>query len=177
MVARVRLRQHTHTNVAAARSPVRSALKLVYYALLIRAYAWCLGFGQEIMVNSSWTKAHLDTLLGSGADGKGSSAAPEERVCKVFPPCETGDLGKLPVIEAKRERIVLSLAQFRCGAGPLSPPASVAISLTHRRLTRQTREGSSSSAASVEGVICPAADLAGARTAAGPTRHDRQRPR
>lgn len=125
MVARVRLRQHTHTNVAAARSPLRSALKLIYYALLIRAYAWCLGFGQEIMANSSWTKAHLDTLLGSGGSGGTDattelSLTPAERVSKVFPPCETGDLGKLPIVETGRERVILSLAQFRFGARLLS---------------------------------------------------------
>jgi alpha-1,2-mannosyltransferase len=143
MVARVRLRKHTHTNVVAARSPVRSALKLVYYALLIRAYAWCLGFGQEIMANSSWTKAHLDTLLGSGA-------GPEERVSKVFPPCETGDLGKLPIVEADRERIVLSLAQFRCDADSSLLRNSVGSLLTRLRLSPpwQAREGSSGPASS-----------------------------
>lgn len=116
MVHRVANRLHTHTNVSIARSPVRSAMKLVYYRVLIGVYAWCLGYAQEVMANSTWTKGHLDTLLGSGssgADAKREGKEGRERVVKVCPPCDMSELVGLSLDEQGRERVVLSLAQFR----------------------------------------------------------------
>lgn len=65
------------------------------------------------MTNSSWTKAHVDILLGRARHPTSRKAAPEVSI--VYPPCDTGSLGELEIgPEEKRERVVLSLAQFRC---------------------------------------------------------------
>jgi alpha-1,2-mannosyltransferase len=59
------------------------------------------------MVNSSWTQAHINSLLG---------VAPTSSICSksasiVYPPCDTNVLSKLSL--KNREKIILSVAQFR----------------------------------------------------------------
>lgn len=87
------------------------------------------------MANSTWTKNHLDTLLGSGrtkgqGEGKGLSEVEEgeERVVKVCPPCDVSELVGLSLEDGKRERVVLSLAQFRSVFFPSPPPRSSPLS-------------------------------------------------
>ncbi|GAA5931002.1 hypothetical protein JCM1841_005453 [Sporobolomyces salmonicolor] len=73
MLRRVELRQAGHTNPShVARSWVLSTLKLWYYRLFALLYSSCLAQADVIMVNSTWTKRHIDRLL------LGESAASEE---------------------------------------------------------------------------------------------------
>jgi alpha-1,2-mannosyltransferase len=54
------------------------------------------------MVNSSWTRGHIQRLWWGHAKGKATL---------VYPPCDTTTLEKLPL--PGREAIVVSVAQFR----------------------------------------------------------------
>ncbi|CAJ0647533.1 1739_t:CDS:2 [Entrophospora sp. SA101] len=51
-----------------------------------------------VMVNSTWTKGHIDQLWGVNGN-------------IIYPPCDTDSLSKLPL--DGRERIIVSIAQFR----------------------------------------------------------------
>lgn len=103
MINRVYERRPTYNNTAAvARSPLFSRLKVIYYRLFALLY-WIAGqFANVVMVNSNWTKAHIDSLWSL----RGASSS---RV--VFPPCNTEELQSLRL--GSRERIVLSIGQFR----------------------------------------------------------------
>ncbi|GAA5825292.1 hypothetical protein JCM11251_006924 [Rhodosporidiobolus azoricus] len=76
MLNRVRLRQAGHTNPShVARSRLLSTLKLGYYSLFASAYSWSLARADLIMVNSTWTKRHIDSLLGSHPPSSSASDA------------------------------------------------------------------------------------------------------
>jgi len=106
MLARVRSRDVGVCNRSAiARSRALSAAKLAYY----HTFAWLYGhagrFAEVVMVNSSWTRGHIDRLW----------RAPH-RTATVFPPCDTAALAALPLERARTEaggETVVSLAQFR----------------------------------------------------------------
>lgn len=91
---------------------------MYYYALSLRHASF-------VMVNSSWTKNHVDSILQHSdpflefvhylpplallslvAHDAGIRAAQI-----VYPPCDTREMAQFPV--EGRERIILSLAQFR----------------------------------------------------------------
>ncbi|GAA5886702.1 hypothetical protein JCM6882_005863 [Rhodosporidiobolus microsporus] len=87
MLQRVRLRQAGHTNPShVARSWVLSSLKLLYYSLFASAYSWSLARADVVMVNSTWTKRHIDTLLGSS-----SANVDEEDPVSASSPSSTAD--------------------------------------------------------------------------------------
>lgn len=62
------------------------------------------------MVNSSWTQAHVNGLLGHKDDNTAPQGSKRAKV--VYPPCDTKSLSSLPL--EGRQNIILSLAQFRC---------------------------------------------------------------
>ncbi|KDQ21583.1 glycosyltransferase family 4 protein [Botryobasidium botryosum FD-172 SS1] len=110
MLARVRDRRASHTNDArVAGSTLRSQAKLLYYRAFAFCYSRSLSLADNIMVNSTWTKNHVDRLLPSvHGVSKGSQYDGSEL---VYPPCNTDALAKLPL--EGRERVILSVAQFR----------------------------------------------------------------
>jgi len=61
-------------------------------------------FSDLVVVNSTWTKGHIDQLWGVNS-----------RI--VYPPCNTASLTKLPL--EGRERVIVSVAQFRLAKFPL----------------------------------------------------------
>lgn len=70
------------------------------------------------MVNSSWTQAHVNGLLGDTKEGKALAAKADRTPVQssktakiVYPPCDTKSLSSLSL--EGREDIILSLAQFR----------------------------------------------------------------
>ena len=138
MLQRVRDRTSGHTNASAvARSGLLSQAKLVcvfgesnlgastaltpgfylrYYVVFAWLYAWCLRKADYIMVNSSWTQAHVNHLLHDGRQGQTSAqpsilALRRKRAHIVYPPCDTKSLAVLPL--HNREELILSVAQFR----------------------------------------------------------------
>jgi len=78
------------------------------------------------MTNSSWTQAHITSLLNKGRKGFFASVllideksleknGGEKGACEVvFPPCDTGAMRGFGL--DKRSNEIISLAQFRCVA-------------------------------------------------------------
>ncbi|KAI8068590.1 hypothetical protein BC940DRAFT_31866 [Gongronella butleri] len=81
-----------------ANSWLWTTAKLIYYRLFARVYSYCGSFAQVVMVNSSWTKNHIDQLWSTDAD-------------IVYPPCDTDRLGDLSL--DGRKSLIVSVAQFR----------------------------------------------------------------
>ncbi|KIM43076.1 glycosyltransferase family 4 protein, partial [Hebeloma cylindrosporum] len=126
MLARVKSRKNWHTNTAnISSSAILSNIKLLYYRLFMYYYAISLRTPSFVMVNSSWTKAHVDSILQHSdvlLDGlhllpplvfiklfTSQNAPSSARI--VYPPCDTREMATFPLIP--RQRIILSVAQFR----------------------------------------------------------------
>jgi alpha-1,2-mannosyltransferase len=69
-----------------------------YYRMFAKAYSFCGSFAEVVMVNSTWTKGHIDQLWHADAD-------------IVYPPCDTERLNELPL--TNRKAMIVSVAQFR----------------------------------------------------------------
>ncbi|CAN6458422.1 unnamed protein product [Victoria cruziana] len=103
MVARVR--QHNsmyNNNKLIARSVWLSRGKVVYYMVLSWMYGLVGSCAHLTMVNSSWTKAHIDRLW-----------KVPERTRMVYPPCNTSTLQALPLERFTKPPRFISVAQFR----------------------------------------------------------------
>lgn len=100
---------------------------MYYYALSLRSAAF-------LMVNSSWTKNHVDAILQHSdplldalhllpplcllrllAPNK-----PPKAPRVVYPPCDTRTMSTFPLED--REPVILSVAQFRCVPFRLAMP-------------------------------------------------------
>lgn len=80
-----------------------SYIKLIYYQLFAKLYGLVGWFADSIMVNSSWTEDHINTLWKRSLS-----------TYKVYPPCDTSDLQCLPLERHKTKSVkIISLAQFR----------------------------------------------------------------
>ncbi|EMD39617.1 glycosyltransferase family 4 protein [Gelatoporia subvermispora B] len=128
MLERVKSRKKWHTNSdAISSSSILSKGKLLYYRLFMYYYAHSLRTARFLMVNSSWTKNHIDSIL-QYADPLldalhflpplilikillSSSGTPPKSAEIVYPPCDTREMEKFPL--ERRERVILSVAQFR----------------------------------------------------------------
>ncbi|TFY51958.1 hypothetical protein EVG20_g10766 [Dentipellis fragilis] len=140
MLARIQSRKTTHTNSdAIASSPILSRGKLLYYRIFMYHYAQALRHASFIMVNSSWTKNHVDSILAYSdplldalhmpleviilplrlifkyilptvSANKIPRTTPKEALI-VCPSCDTREMSKLPL--EGRERMVISICQFR----------------------------------------------------------------
>jgi alpha-1,2-mannosyltransferase len=90
------------------------------------AYANCLRQASFLMVNSSWTKNHVDSILQHRDTVLGLlfapywlfesflrwSHVPPRQAQIVYPPCDTREMAKSPL--EGREAVILSIQQFRC---------------------------------------------------------------
>jgi len=106
MLAKVRSRDvGVCNNAAITRSWILSMAKLLYYRVFAALYGFVGRFAEVVMVNSSWTRGHIDLLW-----------RVPERTMTVFPPCDTAALAALPLERTAVEgggHTVMSLAQFR----------------------------------------------------------------
>ncbi|KAF8510347.1 mannosyltransferase [Hysterangium stoloniferum] len=131
MMRRVRSRQAWHTNSNTVSSSwVLSKGKQIYYNIFMFYYSRALFNASFIMVNSTWTKEHLDAVLEYGMQdswvktlhlglcktffllsfGEADDVSrPTTRI--VYPPCDTKRMSTFPL--AGRHRVIMSLAQFR----------------------------------------------------------------
>ncbi len=101
MLAAVASRAPAFNNRAwVARSAALSALKARYYRALAALYGAAGRCADAVMVNSSWTEAHIAALWRVTAS-------------IVYPPCDIAALRKLPLSRAATPRVVISVAQFR----------------------------------------------------------------
>ncbi|XP_073988862.1 ALG11 alpha-1,2-mannosyltransferase [Rhodnius prolixus] len=87
MLKRISARQlATNNRMTVARSPALSALKIIYYRIFAWMYSFCGRFSDTVMVNSSWTEDHINSLW---------------KCClsthRVYPPCDTKSLKELPM--------------------------------------------------------------------------------
>ena len=90
---------------------LRATGKAAYGALLVFLYGaagWC---AQVAMVNSSWTKQHIQGLWWGWGTAHGKAAGP----FRVYPPCSTGELASLPLAPRGKPRapLLISVGQFR----------------------------------------------------------------
>ncbi|KAM6494268.1 mannosyltransferase [Amanita muscaria] len=121
MLARVKSRKRWHTNAdSISSSTLLSKGKLLYYRLFMYYYAWSLSRARFLMVNSTWTKNHVDSIL-QHTDRILDllhvypmltflhDKPPIARI--VYPPCDTAAMSNFPL--RGRERVILSVAQFR----------------------------------------------------------------
>ncbi|KAF9516363.1 glycosyltransferase family 4 protein [Hydnum rufescens UP504] len=129
MLQRVRNREAGITNQSnVASSSWRTTLKLIYYRLFAFAYVYSLNCADYIVVNGSWTKNHIDTLLHSRRSSQSrsrlsspSSETEKDKVKDVasngvdilYPPCDAEALQRLP-LDGRDRGILLTVAQFRC---------------------------------------------------------------
>jgi alpha-1,2-mannosyltransferase len=108
MIERVASRSASYANAnSISRSRFLSAAKLAYYHAFMLMYALALRRAQVIMVNSSWTKKHVDSVLAYPPFGRWGIV----RTRVVYPSCDTREMARLPL--EGRGRVVSSIAQFR----------------------------------------------------------------
>ncbi|ETW82230.1 glycosyltransferase family 4 protein [Heterobasidion irregulare TC 32-1] len=140
MLARVQSRKKWHTNSdSISSSPILSRGKLLYYRLFMYHYAQALRRASFLMVNSSWTKNHVDSIIDYSDPILDAIHLPIATVAAllsfaihpllprvslndalrttprqstiVYPPCDTREMSTFAL--EGRERIVLSISQFR----------------------------------------------------------------
>lgn len=103
MLSLVWERRPTYNNTEAiASSRITTYYKMLYYLGYAVAYGTVGSLATLVMVNSSWTYGHIRSLWRG-----------VRKVHIVFPPCDTESFETLPLNSRERERIVLSIAQFR----------------------------------------------------------------
>lgn len=112
MLERVRSRKSAFNNAGfVANNSALSRGKLFYYHRFANLYRIVGAFSQKVMVNSSWTKGHVDHLWHCSST-------------VVYPPCNTSEFQKLPIARegptenskyGSHNRIekILSIGQFR----------------------------------------------------------------
>ncbi|KAM0733811.1 GDP-Man:Man(3)GlcNAc(2)-PP-Dol alpha-1,2-mannosyltransferase [Formica fusca] len=88
-----------------ARNPILSGMKILYYQLFAQLYRLVGSCAETIMVNSSWTEDHINSIWKC-----------QLKTHRVYPPCNVEHLTKLPLLndEEKGSYIrIVALAQFR----------------------------------------------------------------
>ncbi|KAL3805936.1 hypothetical protein HJC23_007897 [Cyclotella cryptica] len=83
-------------------SPMVTYVKLIYYSLFAILYGLVGSLADLVMVNSSWTKGHIQYLWQFAQD-----------IQVVFPPVDTASLAELSLSDPPRENLILSIGQFR----------------------------------------------------------------
>ena len=93
-----------------ARNKLLSYAKLQYYRAFAALYGRLGRCTDGVMVNSSWTKGHLESLWPTQAS----------KMSLVYPPCDVSKLVEIPLQTAKnpegREHLIVSVGQFRYGS-------------------------------------------------------------
>ncbi|KAJ8476265.1 hypothetical protein OPV22_019992 [Ensete ventricosum] len=103
MVSRVLRQSSMYNNDALiASSMLLSRCKVVYYTLFSWLYGLVGSSAHLAMVNSSWTRSHIESLWKI-----------PRRTKRVYPPCDTSSLQLLPLERPVRSPVIISVAQFR----------------------------------------------------------------
>nr|XP_018917452.1 PREDICTED: GDP-Man:Man(3)GlcNAc(2)-PP-Dol alpha-1,2-mannosyltransferase [Bemisia tabaci] len=104
MLKRVSRRVKSYNNESfIARSPFLSNLKIIYYRIFSWIYSFVGRSADVIMVNSSWTEGHINSLW----------CCPL-KTFRVYPPCDVEDLKLIPLSrDANKEKRIVSIGQFR----------------------------------------------------------------
>lgn len=92
---------------------VKGFLKKTYWRLFAASYSWVGGHVDVVMTNSSWTQSHIKSLWGESRE----SREKKSKIEVVFPPVAVEELEEAIDVsaetEAKRENILVYIAQFR----------------------------------------------------------------
>ena len=104
MLTKVKTREPTYNNSALiSQSLFLTHVKLMYYRLFAFLYGCVGNCSSVIMVNSSWTRDHINDIWKK-----------QSSTCVVYPPCDTSELSK---ICNKSEQLaikkIISIGQFR----------------------------------------------------------------
>ncbi|MED6145979.1 asparagine-linked glycosylation protein [Stylosanthes scabra] len=103
MLSRVSQRRSMYNNDALiAKSVWLSQCKMIYYTFFSWLYGIVGSCTHLAMVNSSWTKSHIEKLWGVS-----------DRIKRVYPPCDTSGLQVLPLERPAEIPVIISVAQFR----------------------------------------------------------------
>ncbi|KAL9304118.1 hypothetical protein ACSQ67_021381 [Phaseolus vulgaris] len=103
MLSRVRERSLMYNNDALITKSVwLSRCKIVYYTFFSCLYGIAGSCAHLAMVNSSWTKSHIENLW-----------RVPDRIKRVYPPCDTSGLQVLPLERSTEIPVIISVAQFR----------------------------------------------------------------
>lgn len=94
-------------------SGAKGAVKRFYWKLFALAYAWTGTSVDVVMTNSTWTQNHIQKLWGPPR----ARAAKPNPIAVVYPPVAVTELETevdvSPASEARREKVLLYIAQFR----------------------------------------------------------------
>jgi alpha-1,2-mannosyltransferase len=106
MLRKVREKRPDYNNrESISKSETISRLKLLYYSLIARMYGLVGSWANEVMVNSTWTKNHIDGLWGVKAR-------------LLYPPCNT-EMAQNILLDGEARlkqgggRYIVSVGQFR----------------------------------------------------------------
>lgn len=136
MLKKVREQRPSYNNAGRiAQSVTVSSLKLLYYRAFAYAYQLCGYFADEVMVNSTWTKNHIEELwLLRPEDRQKARESPlwfPRHLMLLYPPCNTTaiqakfdsplahDKDETPLSNddprrlLDKHRVIMSLGQFR----------------------------------------------------------------
>lgn len=83
-------------------SPIKTYGKLMYYSFFAFLYGLTGSLAEVVMVNSTWTSAHIQSLW--------KWAKWRKRIRLVYPPCRVQSAAK---INTNREPVIVSIGQFR----------------------------------------------------------------
>eukprot|EP00511_Aplanochytrium_stocchinoi_P002815 CAMPEP_0204838290 /NCGR_PEP_ID=MMETSP1346-20131115/30416_1 /ASSEMBLY_ACC=CAM_ASM_000771 /TAXON_ID=215587 /ORGANISM="Aplanochytrium stocchinoi, Strain GSBS06" /LENGTH=192 /DNA_ID=CAMNT_0051974219 /DNA_START=483 /DNA_END=1058 /DNA_ORIENTATION=- len=101
MLQRVYERRPAYNNdELVSNSQVTSRIKYMYYVAFSLLYRLVGGFAELVMVNSSWTKMHIDSLW-------------KVKSHIVYPPCDVAEFSDFITKPSDRKNIIVSLGQFR----------------------------------------------------------------
>jgi alpha-1,2-mannosyltransferase len=101
-------RRVTYNNQAyIANSRITTFIKLVYYSMFALAYGTVGSLCALVLVNSTWTFNHIQSLWGL--------VALQRKIKIVFPPCRISSSEPCGALSSstQREKIILSIGQFR----------------------------------------------------------------
>lgn len=122
MLQKVREQRPSYNNTSLITSSVSvSQIKLLYYQLFAWAYGRVGRSADTVLVNSTWTRRHIQDLWGFPAV---DNPAASRRLQRVFPPCNTSALQSIPLerplvytestdMDLGNKIVMLSIGQFR----------------------------------------------------------------
>lgn len=96
-----RRRNSYNHNDSISESRIKTYVKLLYYFFFACLYGLTGSLAEVVLVNSSWTSAHIESLW------KWSKW--RKRIRLVYPPCRVRSIK----VNTKREHVIVSIGQFR----------------------------------------------------------------
>ena len=121
MLKRVREQRPSYNNNQRIATNITvSSLKLWYYQLFAQAFSFVGSFPRLVMVNSSWTLHHIESLwhLSRVDNNPPMEAFRKRRLVLIYPPCNTLALQSIPL--SRPRRFVSHLSPHNSDTSPVS---------------------------------------------------------